>query len=80
MANEESESLENSKVPVFLIHGTADNFVPCEMTRQAYASCTGKKEMLLVEGADHGVSFLLEPARYTQMVNDFITENLEGNA
>ena len=74
------KSLENSKVPVFLIHGTADNFVPCEMTRQAYASCTGKKEMLLVEGADHGVSFLLEPARYTQMVNDFITENLEGNA
>lgn len=74
------KSLQSSKLPVFLIHGTADGFVPCEMTRQAYASCTGKKEMLLVEGADHGVSFLLESARYTQMVKDFITENLEGNA
>jgi len=71
------KTLQNSKLPVFMIHGTDDGFVPCEMTKQGYAACTGKKKQLLVDGADHGVSFLVDRPRYTQMVKDFIAENLE---
>lgn len=71
-------SLANNTVPVLLIHGTQDNFVPCEMTKRAYEICTGKKELLLVDGAGHGVSFLTAQERYTQTVCDFLKDNLEG--
>lgn len=73
-----TKSLANSKLPVLMVHGAADGFVPCEMTRQGYDACTGKKKLLLVEGADHGVSFLVDRSRYTQLVTDFLKENLEG--
>lgn len=73
------KSLQNSRLPVLLVHGVEDGFVPCDMTRRSYAACNSKKSLLLVDGADHGVSFLLDRPRYTQMVKDFLKENVEGN-
>lgn len=71
------KALQNAKLPVLLVHGVDDGFVPCEMTRQGYAACTGVKQLLLVEGADHGVSFLVDRPRYTKLVTEFIAEHLE---
>ena len=51
-------SLKNSKIPVVLVHGTADDFVPCSMSKEGYAACASKKHLLLVDGAGHGLSFL----------------------
>lgn len=65
-------TLRSAKLPVLLIHGLGDGFVPCDMTKQAYAACTGPKELLLVEGADHGVSFLVAKERYTETVRRFL--------
>jgi len=70
------KSLKNSKLPVLMVHGAADDFVPCEMSKQGFEACTGPKELLLVEGAGHGVSFLADRARYTEMVNQFLDNNL----
>lgn len=70
--------LQNSKVPVLLVHGEADGFVPCEMTRQAYAACKEPKELLLVKGADHGVSFLMEQERYVATVEAFLQKYIGG--
>ena len=69
-------SLANSKLPILLIHGVEDGFVPCAMSEQAYAACTGPKQLLLVEGADHGVSFLQAPDRYGKSVMDFIENHM----
>jgi fermentation-respiration switch protein FrsA (DUF1100 family) len=69
--------LKNAKIPVLMIHGLEDDFVPCEMTRQGYASCTGKKENLLVEGAGHGTSFLVDRENYTRTVIAFLEKHLE---
>lgn len=71
------KSLRAGKYPVLLAHGLADDFVPCQMSREAYASCTSAKELLLVEDADHGYSFLKDQARYTQIVTAFLQKNLE---
>lgn len=72
------QTLKNSKLPVLLVHGVDDDFVPCEMTRQAYAACKEPKELLLVEGADHGVSFLVAKDRYVQTVVAFLQKYVEG--
>lgn len=72
------KSLAATRLPVLLIHGEADGFVPCEMTKQAYEACTGKKALLLVKDAEHGLSFLFDGLRYTAMVIDFLKENIPG--
>ena len=72
------KSLQNSKLPVLLVHGVEDGFVPCYMTRQAHAVCKEPKELLLVEGADHGVSFLVDKERYVQTVKAFLQKYVEG--
>lgn len=70
-------ALKRSRYPVLLIHGQADDFVPCEMTQQAYEACTGRKKLLLVPGAAHGFSFLEDGYGYTAAVIDFLKENVD---
>ena len=71
------KTLAHSRLPVLMVHGVDDGFVPCEMTRQGYAACTGEKQVLLVEGADHALSFLVDGERYKEMVLTFLDKNLE---
>lgn len=66
--------LANSKHPVLLVHGLADDFVPCNMTQEAFDVCAEPKKLLLVENAKHGVSFLRDPEKYTEAVVSFISE------
>ena len=68
--------LKNSKLPVLMVHGTADGFVPCDMTQKGYDACTGEKELFLVEGADHGLSFLSQPEQYKAKVLAFLDRNI----
>ena len=69
--------LEHAKLPIFMIHGLKDDFVPSSMTEQGYDKCTGKKKLLLVEGAGHGVSFLMDKTTYTRQIISFLEENLD---
>lgn len=71
------ESLKNAKLPVMLVHGLADDFVPSFMSQQGYDACSGDKEILLVEGAGHGVSFLADKETYTKRVIAFLEKYLE---
>lgn len=65
-------SLTKNRLPIIMVHGIDDGFVPCEMTKSGYAACTGEKQLLLVEGADHGVSFLIARDKYTAMITRFL--------
>ena len=65
-------SLANSKLPVLIVHGTADDFVPCQMSQQAYACCTSPKKLLLVEDAAHGYSFLRDKERYCSLIDELL--------
>jgi fermentation-respiration switch protein FrsA (DUF1100 family) len=66
------KSLGRSRLPVLLVHGAEDDFVPCYMTEQAYAACTSQKEMFLVEKAGHGRSYLIDTPGYRKRVIDFL--------
>ncbi|MBE6943965.1 MAG: alpha/beta hydrolase [Ruminococcaceae bacterium] len=66
------KSLAKSRLPVLLIHGKGDDFVPCYMTEQAYKACTSPKEMYLVEEAGHGISYLYDTPGYRKRVMDFL--------
>ncbi len=72
------KTLAESRLPVLLVHGKADTFVPCYMSEQAYAACTAPKELLLVENATHGYSFWEAKEEYTAKIEAFLHRYLEG--
>lgn len=67
-------TLQNNRLPIIMIHGMDDDFVPCEMTEEGYAACAGAKQLLLVEGASHGTSFLVAKDRYEDMIQNFLDQ------
>ncbi len=71
------EAMKNASLPIFFAHGEADRFVPCEMTKRAYAACQSKdKTLLLVKEARHGTSYLLERPRYEAAITQFLNRIL----
>ena len=65
------DSLKKSRVPILLVHGTNDHFVPVDMTYANYQACTAPKTLVIVPGADHGMSYFMEKDRYEQAMLDF---------
>ena len=74
--NDTRKNLAKTNLPVLLIHGGDDHFVPCDMSQQAYNACNSKKKILIVDGAEHGLSFLTDGFAYTTHVIDFLKENI----
>lgn len=55
-----ARALKKCRIPVFFVHGEADDFVPCDMTLENYAACASDKTLITVPGAKHGFSFLAD--------------------
>lgn len=67
-------ALKNTRIPVLLIHGAADKFVPVEMTYENYEACASPKKLFIVPGADHAMSYLKDREGYEKTVKDFWKE------
>ncbi len=68
------EALKKCNVPVLFIHGTDDHFVPVEMTYENYKACKSPKKLLVVPGAEHGMSYLVDKTAYETAVKEFWEE------
>ena len=66
-------SLRRTKLPVLLIHGEADHFVPCEMSRELAAACAAPVRLETFPGAAHGMSYLVDTPRYKRVVAEFLS-------
>ena len=70
-----TEAMAKSKVPILLIHGEADELVPCEMSRANYEACASEKELFTVPGAGHGLSYLTDVEGYMGKFKGFLEKN-----
>ena len=66
-----AKAMENNKIPVLFIHGTDDHFVPVEMTFENYKACSAPKRLLVVPGADHGMSYYMDRENYQKAILEF---------
>jgi len=66
-----TEALMASSVPILFIHGSDDHFVPIEMTYENYKACASPKELFIVPGAEHAVSYLMDKLGYENAVLSF---------
>lgn len=69
-----SDSLSRCGLPVFFVHGEADNLVPFANSLKNRAACAGPSYLFSVPGADHGISYLIDPDGYHRAVNKFLED------
>lgn len=66
------KDIEKIHVPVLIIHGDKDDFVPVEMGKEIYEKLRGNKEIFLVKNADHADSKYVEPEKYYKKIKEFV--------
>ena len=69
------EAAKNSRVPILLIHGEKDDFVPQYMS-DLIAKDNPKVEYHTFAGASHGISYITDKERYINIVKEFLDKNM----
>lgn len=62
------------QTPVLFIHGTADETVPAQMSRELFAAAPEPKQLLLVPEAGHNNTVRLGGTRYLQAIQEFVKQ------
>lgn len=65
------EAVKNTKIPILLIHGEGDNFVPCSMSDEI-AEANAAISYLKISEATHGLSFLYDYESYMKTLREFL--------
>lgn len=58
------------RMPVLIVHGEGDNFVPARFSRELYAAAAGPKRLLLVDGATHNNCLRVGSAEYRSALHE----------
>lgn len=69
-AAEAKRIVKGAKVPILLIHGEGDDFVPCDMSRDI-AAASRRVELHTFPEAPHGLSFVYDTDRYKRIAQEF---------
>lgn len=67
-----AREVQKAKVPILLIHGSGDTFVPSSMCETIYENCASPKQKLIIEGAAHAESYYKDTEAYEDAMNKFI--------
>lgn len=63
--------VKKSKTPTLFIHGDQDDFVPTYMVYDLYNACAADKDLLIVEGAKHAQSYLVNQELCEKTIIEF---------
>lgn len=66
------DCVKNAKVPILIIHGENDRFVPCEMSKEIYNANPNLVKLETFADAGHGLSFMKDTERYYNVLKDFL--------
>ena len=69
------DALKHNHIPVFFVHGQADDFVPMQFTVDNYAACTADKRLITVPEAGHGTSYIYATEQCQQAMRDWLWTN-----
>ncbi|MBQ3266083.1 MAG: alpha/beta hydrolase [Ruminococcus sp.] len=68
-----AQEAKNTKVPILIIHGEGDDFVPPEMSNEVAVSNPSMIERRTFPEAGHGLCYYYYPDRYEDVIRQFIT-------
>lgn len=72
------QAVRNTDIPILLLHGEDDRFVPCDMSRDIFDACAGEKTRITFPGAGHGLSYIVDTVRYSKAVSRFVEQCLQN--
>ena len=70
-ADSPTEAVKRANVPILLIHGDDDQFVPHFMSCNIHAAAPETVEFHTIPGAGHALNYVTSPENYTSIVNAF---------
>lgn len=66
--------VKKSHTPTLFIHGDQDDFVPTYMVYDLYNACQAPKDLLIVEGAKHAESYIVNQELCEKTIVDFMSK------
>ena len=66
-------AVRNTKIPILLIHGDADDFVPCEMSVRCHEANPTSTRLHTVPGAGHGLAYPVDQEGYLKAAAEFFS-------
>ena len=66
------EAIKTCDIPILILHGDADELVPCEMAKSLETSGAKNITLELFEKAGHGLSYIILPDKYEKIVLEFV--------
>lgn len=65
------EAVKKCTVPVLFFHGDTDDYVPCYMSQRNFDACPTRKQLVIIPGAGHGLSYPVGKELYLQPAKAF---------
>ena len=66
------DAVKEAKVPILLLHGEADRFVPYQMSEEIFDACASSVQLHTFPNAGHGLCYMTDPLRYEDIVTRFL--------
>lgn len=70
--NAARDMIRNTGIPLLIIHGGDDKYVPTYMAKEIYDNASCDKRLMIVPGATHAMSLLTDEPGYKAAVKEFI--------
>jgi pimeloyl-ACP methyl ester carboxylesterase len=67
-----AKEVKHATVPIMIIHGDGDDFVPARMSKEVQQANPDMIEYHLIADAGHGLAYYYDPQQYEALVNAFI--------
>ena len=71
-----ASAVKHTRVPILIIHGEADSFVPADMSKIIQQANPKYVTREVFPDAEHAMSYLVNTPRYHLIVNDFVNHVL----
>lgn len=68
------DSVRKLKIPLLVMHGSADEAIPSSMAHELFAASTTPKRIQIIEGGLHGDLFVRDPKALGQAISQFLAE------
>lgn len=69
-------AVQKAKVPILLIHGDDDRFVPYEMSCNLHAAAPKAISFHTIPGAGHALNYAAAPEEFAQIVTEFLRKHV----
>ena len=68
------EAVKKAKIPILIIHGQDDLFVPCQMSEEIYLARQDLVTRKTFKKAGHGISYIVHTEEYEKTVIQFLND------